>query len=81
MNIEEVSVAESLIAGGKHIGHIHFVDSNRRAAGLGHTNFAPIAEALQTIGYDKYLSAEAFAYPDSETAAQQTIKTFREYFS
>ena len=31
MNIEEENIADALRHGGKHIGHVHFVDSNRRA--------------------------------------------------
>ena len=43
MNIEEVSVpaATSMPAPGKHIGHLHFVDSNRRPAGMGHLDYPP----------------------------------------
>lgn len=80
MNIEEGDVADALREGGKAIGHVHFVDSNRQAAGLGHTDFGPIASALQEIGYAGYLSAEAFPLPDSRRAAEQTIDTFRRYF-
>ncbi len=81
MNIEEADVAAALVTGGDFIGHIHFVDSNRRAAGLGHTDFAPIAAALKTIGYDGYLCAEAFPLPDSQTAAMSTIESYRMLFS
>jgi len=77
MNIEEVNVAEAIRSAGSHVGHIHFVDSNRRPAGAGHTDFAPIMEALLETGYDGYLSAEALPYPDSRAAAQQTIESFR----
>ena len=35
MNIEEVDIAAALRQGRGHIGHVHFVDSNRRAAGMG----------------------------------------------
>ena len=80
MNIEEIEIAASLRAGGKHIGHVHFVDSNRRAVGCGHLDIAPIAAALRAIGYDRYLSAEALPYPDSDGAARQTIDAFRTYF-
>ncbi len=78
MNIEESNVAAALAQGGARIGHIHFVDSNRRAAGFGHTDFVPIVEALQQINYDGYLSAEAFALPNSDAAAKQTIEMFRQ---
>lgn len=80
MNIEEVDIAAAFRAAGKHVGHVHFVDSNRRAAGMGHLDLAPIAKALVEIGYDGYASAEAFAIPDSQTAAKQTIETFRKCF-
>lgn len=80
MNIEEVDVAAAIRAGGDRIGHVHFVDSNRRPAGCGHLDFAPIAAALQAIGYQGFASAEALPYPDSESAARQTMKAFRQYF-
>jgi sugar phosphate isomerase/epimerase len=78
MNIEERSIAESLRRGGQRIGHVHFVDSNRRAAGYGHLHYGPIMHALMDIGYAGYLSAEALPHPDSHAAAQQTIKRFNE---
>jgi sugar phosphate isomerase/epimerase len=80
MNIEEADLAAALKTGGKHIGHIHFVDSNRRPAGYGHLDYRPVAAALVEIGYQGYLSAEALAFPDSDTAAKQTIDMFRKYF-
>ena len=80
MNIEEVDIAAALRAGGKHIGHLHFVDSNRRPAGCGHLDFAPIAAALKEIGYNGYASAEAFPYPDSDQAAKLTIDAYRRFF-
>lgn len=79
MNIEEVDIAAALRAGGKHIGHVHFVDSNRRPAGNGHLDFAPIAAALRDIDYQGYASAEALPYPDSDAAAAQTMRAFRQY--
>ncbi|MFM8336344.1 MAG: TIM barrel protein, partial [Opitutaceae bacterium] len=57
--------------------HVHFADSNRRAVGLGHTDFAPVIAALREIGYRGYLSAEVFALPDAPRAAEQTIASFR----
>jgi sugar phosphate isomerase/epimerase len=80
MNIEEVDVAAALREGADLIGHVHFVDSNRRPAGCGHMDFAPIAAALQAIGYEHYVSAEAFPWPDSDAAAAQTIASFKKFF-
>lgn len=80
MNIEESCIADGIRDGGSYIGHVHFVDSNRQAAGRGHMDFQPVAEALQEIGYDGYASAEAFPIPDSTEAARQTIETYRRVF-
>jgi sugar phosphate isomerase/epimerase len=80
MNIEEVDLADALRAGGGLLGHLHFVDSNRRPAGLGHLDYAPVVRALRDIGYDRYASAEALPWPDPESAARQTITAFRQWF-
>lgn len=80
MNIEEADVAQAIRRGSSTIGHVHFVDSNRRPAGNGHIDFVAVAKALRAIGYDGFLSAEALPWPDSEAAAAQTIATFRKHF-
>jgi sugar phosphate isomerase/epimerase len=80
MNIEETNLASAILSGKGFIGHVHFVDSNRWPAGFGHIDFAPVASALYEIAYDRYASVEAFPYPDSNAAAQQTIETFRSLF-
>ncbi len=79
MNLEERSPAEALRQVGDRVGHIHFVDSNRRAIGLGHTDMKPIMAALREIDYTGYLSAEVLPLPDSLTAAQQSIESFRRW--
>ncbi|HJZ59356.1 MAG TPA: sugar phosphate isomerase/epimerase family protein [Gemmataceae bacterium] len=79
MNIEEANLADALRAAGPHIGHVHFADSNRRAAGMGHTDFAPVIAALREVGYTGYLSAEVLPLPDPMTAAKQTIESFKRY--
>ena len=80
MNIEETNPPAALCAASGLIGHVHFVDSNRRAAGLGHLDFVPLAEALRATGYDGFASAEILPYPDPEAAARQTIIAFRRHF-
>lgn len=81
MNIEEANLGDALRAGAGYIGHVHFVDSNRQATGLGHMDYDPIAAALKETGYEGYLSAEAFPIPDSQTAAAKTIEMFKKHFS
>ncbi len=79
MNIEEVDIAAALQSGGRYIGHVHFVDSNRRAAGMGHLDFKPMIAALRSIGYERFLSAEVLPLPDSMAAARQTIQAYRQF--
>jgi sugar phosphate isomerase/epimerase len=76
MHEEETSIPDALRAGGKYIGHVHFVDSNRRPPGCGDIDYAPIITALRDIDYQGYLSAECLPWPDPMTAAKQTIKMF-----
>lgn len=80
MNIEEVSIPDALVKAGSMVGHVHLADSNRLAAGLGHTPMAPIAEALSQIGFHGYLSAEVFPKPSPDAAAEATIRCVREWF-
>lgn len=77
MSIEETDIAAAIRLAGSHVGHVHFVDSNRKPVGLGHLQYAPIIDALRAIGYEGYLSAEAFPHPDPHEAAKQTIRAFQ----
>ncbi len=81
MNIEEENLASSLDRNMGNVGHIHLADSNRRPMGLGHTEMGPISVSIKSSGYKGFISAEAFPYPDPESAAQQTINSFKEFFS
>jgi len=47
---------------------------------FGHTDLAPLVQALHDINYTGYLSAEILPLPDSDTAAEQTIVSFRKWF-
>ena len=62
------------------IGHVHFVDSNRRAPGMGHLDLETIAQVLKNSAYDGFVSAECFPLPDSETAAKAAIDAYKKLF-
>jgi sugar phosphate isomerase/epimerase len=81
MNIEEESIAGSIRENAKHVGHLHFADSNRRPAGMGHPDMTDIARALMDVGYNGYASAEALPWPNPDAAAEQTMRAFKECFS
>jgi sugar phosphate isomerase/epimerase len=79
MNIEENDLPAAIRATGRHIGHIHYADSNRQAMGYGHTDAGPIIAALREIKYSGFISAEILALPDPEAAARQTISSIRSF--
>lgn len=80
MNIEEASIADALRLAGPRLGHLHFADSNRLAVGCGHIDIPPITQALLSIGYEGYISAEIYPIPHAKAAATQTMKSYVRYF-
>jgi len=69
MNIEESSMSDAFHTAGDRLWHVHWVDSNRCAPGMGHTDFRSLWHALADVGYDGFLSAEILPRPDDEAAA------------
>jgi sugar phosphate isomerase/epimerase len=80
MNIEERSIPDALRAVSSQIGHVHLADSNRQAMGFGHIDVGPIADVLREVNYSGCLSAECLPLPDSQAAAEQTLRSFRQWF-
>jgi len=80
MNIEEGAVEAALAAAAKHIGHVHWADSNRRPPRNGHLDFAAIGAALRGAGYAGYVAFECLPYPDPDRAAVDCLKAFRAVF-
>jgi len=74
MNIEESSVIDAITNAHDHLVHIHIPDSNRCAPGTGHLDFPKIMEALRSVNYARYVSAEILPLPDSRAAAKQTLE-------
>jgi sugar phosphate isomerase/epimerase len=80
MNIEEADIPAAIRAAGPLIRHVQVADSNRRAPGHGHTEFRAVADALRSIGYAGYLSAEALPWPDPDGAARLAMEGLRKFF-
>lgn len=78
MNIEETDIAQAIAQAAGLVGHVHFVDSNRRAAGYGHLDFKSVIAALHEIAFCGYLSAEALPLPDSRSAAEMTMGSLKQ---
>jgi sugar phosphate isomerase/epimerase len=72
MNIEEIDPCITIRKAAKHLGYVHFADSNRQAPGRGHINFQAIADVLAEIGYRGFINAEILPIPDDEQALLQT---------
>ncbi len=78
MNIEERSIPEAIKSAAGRLVNFHFADSNRLAAGWGHTDMASIVATLRSIGYDRYLSMEIMRTPSPEEAATQALRYTKE---
>jgi len=74
MNIEEISIYDSIIKAKDYITHVHFADSNRWAPGCGHLDFAKIVQTLKKINYQGYVSAEILPFPDPDSCARLTVE-------
>ncbi len=60
------------------IGHFHVNDPNLYGPGMGELDFAPLADAIKSIGWDRWLSVEVFKYdPDPETIARQSMECLK----
>lgn len=78
MNIEEPVIEDSIRACGDRIFHFHVADSNRWYPGAGHLDFRSILGALESTGYQGFVSGEFMPLPDADTGAQRAITFLRD---
>jgi D-psicose/D-tagatose/L-ribulose 3-epimerase len=73
INIEETSLTEPIRRLGKNIAHFHLCESNGDFLGTGHLNFSSVFNALDEVGYDRYVSVKVYRRP-LEEVAEPTIR-------
>lgn len=72
---------EIILEAAPYLRHVHANDANRLGPGMGETDYKPIVNALRKIGYDGFVSVEAFDFsPGAETIARSSIAYLREVF-
>ncbi len=71
-NIEENSLAGVIEQTAAAIRHVHISENTRGVPGAGHIDFAAVFRALRKVGYDGWMTVEAFgsALPDLAAATK-----------
>ncbi|MCR4426524.1 MAG: sugar phosphate isomerase/epimerase [Firmicutes bacterium] len=76
---EERPIPEIIRSAEGWFDHFHANDSNLKGPGFGDIDFVPIFHALADVGYDGYVSVEAFDFkPDPETVARESLRYMKE---
>ena len=71
-NIEEKSIYESAKSCGDCLAHVHISENDRSTPGEGHVAFETTFKTLKEVGYEGWLTIEAFglALPDLAAATR-----------
>ena len=78
MASEAEPIPEIILAGARHLEHVHANDPNLQGPGFGAVDFAPIFTALDGIRYAGWVSVEVFDYaPGPERLARESIDYMR----
>ncbi len=82
MSSEAKPIPEILRASARYIAHVQVNDPNLLGPGMGDVKYEPIVAALREIGYDGWLSVEAFDFrPGPETLARESIAYLKRMLS
>ena len=77
MNIEDAALARSSFECRDHLHYLQISDSNRMYPGGGHIDYGEIINALQSIGFEGYLSLQIVREPSYAKAAELGIMLLR----
>ncbi len=72
-NIEEKSISGAIEACAPRLRHVHIAENDRSTPGQGGVNWTETFDALQQVGYDGWLTIEAFGMSLPELAAATKI--------
>lgn len=72
-NIEAKDVAGALVLGGRHVKYIHTSENDRGTPGSGHVDWPGVFRAIETIGYDGWLTIESFGFALGDLSAAAAI--------
>lgn len=67
-NIEEKNIKEVIKKYGMHFKHVHISENDRGTPGKGHIPWKDVFDALKQVGYDNWLTIEAFGHSIPELA-------------
>jgi len=76
-NIEEKDQVEAIKSIAPLLAHVHLSENDRGTPGSGHVNFPDALSALAQVGYDGWLTIEAFSRADPAFA--NAINVWREF--
>jgi len=77
-NIEEKHPIEAIRTIAPHLGHMHVSENDRGTPGKGHIDFAATFQALRGVGYDGWVTIEAFGRALPPLAA--ATRVWRDFF-
>jgi sugar phosphate isomerase/epimerase len=78
MSSEPASIPDILRASRDYIAHVQVNDPNLLGPGMGEVKYEPIIAALREVGYDGWLSVEAFDFrPGAERIARESAQYLR----
>jgi D-psicose/D-tagatose/L-ribulose 3-epimerase len=80
MHIEEKNTPAALTAAAKAgvLGHVHLSENDRGIAGSGQIHWQPVANALRTSGYKRWVVLESFC--QTNQAIKRAVSCWRPFF-
>lgn len=73
MQLEEENFTKAIETVGSRMGYFHIADSTRWYPGSGYLDFKEILRALESVGYDGYITIECFPKDDNEATARKGL--------